>query len=148
MKVGISTSAARYWTHERTKCKPALYINYQKTFVVILLNVTWGWPCAVFALISLPSCPISVCPLSSACPAVSACPMGCCSVLLSSPVHILPTTALAPLNSKFFVFSEKKKDKRGEYKCLWSGYLTVPESPKGLLSRSCHWCSIAIPLGT
>lgn len=71
---------------------------------------TWIWPGALLVLINLPSCPISVCPLSSACPAgVSACSVGCCSVLPSSPVHILPITALAPLNSKFFVFSEKKR---------------------------------------
>lgn len=83
------------------------------------LNISWDPPCALFPFINLPSCPISVCPLSSVWHAgVSTCPADCCSPLLSSPVHILPITALAPLNSKFFVFSTGKIRAAGEQKCL------------------------------
>lgn len=69
-----------------------------------------GSPCALVAFVSLPSCPISVCPLSSVwlLAGVSAGPVGCGSAHFSSPVHIEPTTALAPVKSRLFVFSVRR----------------------------------------
>lgn len=64
------------------------------------------WPCAMFAFISLPSWPISVCPLSSAWQAG-----GSSRPVHLSPVHSLAFMVLVPLNSKFFVFSEKGEKK-------------------------------------
>lgn len=66
-----------------------------------------GSPCAPLVFVSLPSCPISVWPLRS----VWLHAGGSCSTDFSSPVHILPTTALAPLKSRFFVFSVRKWDR-------------------------------------
>lgn len=66
-------------------------------------------PCAAVVLVSLPSCPISVCPLRRVWLHADGCPLGCDSASFSSPVQILSITALAPLKSKFFVLSEKKK---------------------------------------
>lgn len=64
-------------------------------------------PLADAPLVSLPSCPIRVCPFSRVWlfVGVSSGTDGLLVVHLSSPVHILPITALAPLKSKFFVFS-------------------------------------------
>lgn len=73
-------------------------------FTLFIICFSSGSPCAPLVFVSLPSCPISVWPLRS----VWLHAGGSCSTDFSSPVHILPTTALAPLKSRFFVFSMRK----------------------------------------
>lgn len=68
-------------------------------------------PCTAFVLVSFPSCPISVCPLRSVWLHAVCCSLNCESGHFSSPDHIFPTTAFAPLKSRFFVFSIR--DRKG-----------------------------------
>lgn len=77
--------------------------------------------------------------------------MSCRSLSLSSGLrlgaHLLSSPyfthhSLGTIKQQVLCLFWEKKKTRGEYKCLWSGHLTVPEGPIGLLSRSCHWRSL------